>query len=110
LYFAEHSKPQWEIGWPKVQKVILPNFDFKFFNSFNGQNLELRKTQKNLWESVWSRGGQPELVCGLYFKKLKKTQYIEKVTEFRRRNFFLGRGLATSDLEAEKAIFRLKKS
>jgi hypothetical protein len=84
-------------------------FWFWFFFSFNGQNLELRKTQKILRKSVWSRGGQPELIYGPHLKKNEQNSKYRKITEFR-RNFFLGRGLATPGLEAEKAIFRLKKS
>jgi hypothetical protein len=44
------------------------------------------------------------------FGKTEQNSKYWKITEFRRRNFFLGRGLATPGLEAEKAIFRLKKS
>jgi hypothetical protein len=80
------------------------------FFSFNGQHLELRKTKKNLWKSVWSRDGQPDSVCGTHLKKTEQNSKHRKITEFRHRNFFLGRGLATPGLEAERAIFRLKKS
>jgi hypothetical protein len=61
--------------------------------------------KSNLWKSVWSRGGQPELVCGPHLKKTEQKAKYRKITEFRRRNFFLGRGLAIPGLEAEKAIF-----
>jgi hypothetical protein len=50
------------------------------------------------------------LVCGPHFEKIEQNSKYRKITEFRRRNFFLGRGLATPGLKAEKAIFRLKKS
>jgi hypothetical protein len=44
------------------------------------------------------------------FVKTEQNSKHRKTIEFRRRNFFLGRGLATPGLEAEKAIFSVKKS
>jgi hypothetical protein len=74
FYFAEPSNPQWEIGWSKVQKVILPNFDFGFF-SFNGQNLELRKQQKKSLEVCLEQGWPTRI--GLW-ANLKKTEQNSK--------------------------------
>jgi hypothetical protein len=68
FYFAEHSNPQWEIGWSKVQKVILPNFDFGFF-SFNGQNLELTKTQKKSLGVCLEQGWPTRIGLWAAFKK-----------------------------------------
>jgi hypothetical protein len=81
-----------------------------FCFSFNGQNLELRKTKKKSL-GVCLEQGWPTRI-GLWAAFKKKTEQNSKhrnITEFRRRNFFLGRGLATPGLEAEKAIFSVKK-
>jgi hypothetical protein len=58
--------------------VILPNFDFGFI-FIKRSKPRTKKNKKNLWESVWSRGGQPDSVCGPHLKKkLSKTQNIGK--------------------------------
>jgi hypothetical protein len=90
--------------------VILPNFDFGFF-SFNGQNLELTKTQKKSLEVCLEQGWSTRFgLWAAFEKKIEQNSKHRKITEFRRRNFFLDRGLATFGLEAEKAIFSVKKS